>query len=114
MSVYQEVGVMKGASTLRNLVQELNKLIAAEPSNPQLYFRAGEVLDEAGFFQKAHQYITKAEALDPSGAFLAEFRSKRYHRHHDRDGCDICDAVCGLCVLDSCCECMGGDIIECC
>lgn len=75
---------------------------------------AGEALDKAGFFQKAYTFLAKAEALDPSGVVIAEFRRRRYYHHHYDEGCSACDALCGLCVLDSCCECMGGDLIECC
>ncbi|MCR4662209.1 MAG: hypothetical protein K5765_09480 [Clostridia bacterium] len=29
-------------------------------------------------------------------------------------GCGVCDVCCGLLCCDSCCECMGGDLIPCC
>ena len=99
---------------LRLLVKELDLKISKDPANPLLYLQAGELLDSAGFFQKAHTYLAKAESLDPNGAVLAEFRRRRYYHHNHSDGCSACDALCGLCILDSCCECMGGDIIECC
>lgn len=30
------------------------------------------------------------------------------------DGCGSSNTLCTLCLLDSCCECMGGDLIPCC
>ncbi|HWJ03069.1 MAG TPA: hypothetical protein VNU93_05275 [Verrucomicrobiae bacterium] len=114
MSVYQNLGKPVLAGNLRMLVEEMESRIARDPKNAILYLQAGELLDRAGFFQKAHSYLAKAEELDPSGAVLVEFRRRRYHSHQHGSDCSACDALCGLCVLDSCCECMGGDIIECC
>lgn len=96
------------------MVQELEARISKDPDNPRLFVQAAEVLDGAGFYQKAYTFLAKAQSLDPAGAFLTEFRRRRYNHHDHGGGCSACDALCGLCVLDTCCECMGGDIIECC
>ena len=36
-----------------------------------------------------------------------------YYQNYNRSG-DCCDGLCTLCLLDSCCECMGGDLCTCC
>ena len=95
-------------------MEELDSKISRNPSDPRLYLTAGEILDRAGFYQKAHHYLLHAQSLDPTGAVLAEFRRRRYDYYRHDDGCSACDALCGLCVLDTCCECMGGDLIGCC
>lgn len=35
-----------------------------------------------------------------------------YYRGNRSGGC--CDGLCALCIADSCCECLGGDLISCC
>ena len=113
MSVYPCLGKPVLVSNLRSLVEELESRISRDPGNPVLYHTAGELLDKAGYFQKAYTYFAQAESLNPSGATLMHFSRRRYRQHGDND-CSVCDAMCGMCVLDSCCECMGGDIIPCC
>ncbi|HEX3014992.1 MAG TPA: hypothetical protein VHQ46_01185 [Desulfobacteria bacterium] len=93
---------------------KLDSKIGENPLSAPLYLQAAEILDTLGFFQKAYTYLAKAEALDPNGAVLAEFSRRRYYHHEHEGGCSLCDFLCGMCVLDSCCECMGGDLIECC
>lgn len=114
MNVCQVPGGTMTRINLRQLINEWENRIDADAQNVSLYVLAGRVMDQAGAYQAAYYFWSKAESMGASEAVLTEFRSRGYHHHHSDHECSVCDAFCGLCMLDTCCECMGGDLIECC
>jgi hypothetical protein len=91
-------------------------------------------LFEKAWFDSAITHLDKAISLDPSCSLYKEVRAQfmaRYNPYRDpyyntpryrRRGCcpccccggdSTCDCCCQLFCLDSCCECMGGDLITC-
>ncbi|MCR5151105.1 MAG: molecular chaperone DnaJ [Clostridiales bacterium] len=94
----------------------------------QWHYLKGTLLRQKGWLDDAAEHFSKAASMEPSNsAYRAAFdeinrqrsggyntsRAKRVRRTSMCDD-DCCDLCCGLMVLDSCCECMGGDLIECC
>ena len=77
----------------------------------EYWYLLGILYDLTGEFSKAFRAFEKAEL------YLKE-RIVNYYpnhpRHYRREGFSLCDVLCGACLLDTCCECMGGDFITCC
>lgn len=94
--------------------------------NAEWYFLRGTVLYHRGWIEQAYEHLSQAVQLDPTNA---EYRSafnvaqqqrsgKRMGYKYSTDsaerGCNPFSICCGLFCADSCCECCGGDMIECC
>lgn len=87
-------------------------------------FLKGVVMIGFGRPVDAMSYVDNACAMDPQNAEYRQLQTQlrnnagaygggyRTSRSSNADGC--CDGLCALCCLDSCCECMGGDLIRCC
>ena len=86
-------------------------------------FLRGCILLRKGWYHDATMYFDTACRMDP---YNQEYRNarlqvERMSQGYDRQGASECgtsqsgcDCCCDLLCLDSCCECMGGDIIPCC
>nr|WP_279380028.1 tetratricopeptide repeat protein [Sporosalibacterium faouarense] len=92
--------------------------------NAEWHFLKGVILLRKGWHDQAINYIKRAVNMDPSNAEYRallnnlSFRSNTYREYghsrgyrRDPAACEICQ--CLIC-SDCCCECMGGDLIECC
>lgn len=90
--------------------------------NAEWHFLMGHVLYQKGWLQDARSEMETACRLDP---YNAEYRAgldslntgytySPYSGHQRMGGCSGCDICTGLCIADTCCECMGGDLISCC
>ena len=90
--------------------------------NAEWHFLMGHVLYQKGWLQDARYEMETACRLDP---YNAEYRAgldslntgysqSPYSRNVGMGGCSGCDICTGLCIADTCCECMGGDLIGCC
>lgn len=69
--------------------------------------------------KKKMEESMKANTTDQQKSFYNENNgSSRSYRNapggSTGSSCGVCDVCCGLLCCDSCCECMGGDIIPCC
>lgn len=105
--------------------QELLDGVPIERRNAEWYFLNGVVLNKRGWFNDAYTSFATACRMDPNNPEYAQaFRSAQHGRagfgggyrgangpQSDCSSCDICSA---LCCADTCCECMGGDLIRCC
>lgn len=90
----------------------------------QWYYLKGQINYNRGWLNEAYTYFTTAHNMDPSNVeYRRNYENLRSQRSggfrtrdrsddgFDRDMCKICI---GLKCADSCCECMGGDLIPCC
>ena len=90
--------------------------------NAEWYFLKGSVQQRKGWLEEASGNFAAACRLDPANA---EYRAAYDDMQNSRTGgyrtrrsdsgrvspCDVCT---GLLCADCCCECMGGDLINCC
>lgn len=90
------------------------------------YFLKGTIQQRRGWLESAAESFRKAAEDEPNNkeyrnayeninrSRKGDFRNSR--DYDDNDGC--CGSPCHLCMsllcADSCCECMGGDLIRCC
>lgn len=125
---------------VRNLINQ-GRLVDAEeilegiPSSSrdaEWYFLKGSIFYSRGWLEDAMNHFSTACRLNPNnpeysaamnrmmwqrnGNFGGGFHSNPnpYRTNQNVGGCNSCDACCGLMCADSCCECMGGDLIACC
>ncbi len=101
---------------------ELNNVLQ-EKRNAEWYFLRGCILLRRGWYHDATKCFDTACRMDP---YNQEYRNARLQvekmsQSYDAQGGRIygcgtngCDCCCDLICLDSCCECLGGDIIPCC
>ena len=90
-------------------------------------FLKGTVLLKKGWTQDAYNCFQTACSMDPGNLeyrqalnYAQSRRSGAYGGYNTgapqttAGGCSSCDICTGLCCADTCCECMGGDLIPCC
>ncbi len=93
--------------------------VPAEKRDAEWHFLRGCILLRRGWYHDATKYFDTACRMDP---YNAEYRNARLQvermaQNHTQHGSTVCggsDCCCDLICLDSCCECMGGDLIPCC
>jgi len=120
-NIYRQIRMMIERG---NISQADQALEGVSDRNGEWYFLKGIVFLRKGWYDQAHQYISKAVDLDPGNSEYRgalsnlAYRNKTYrdiggNRGYRRDtsACEICQ--CLICT-DCCCECMGGDLISCC
>lgn len=104
---------------------ELLDTIPPHRRNAEWYFLNGTVLYRRGWFDQAFTSFTTASRMDPSNM---EYRNavanaqKQASRHQNNpyrtysggNNCDACDMCLGLWCADTCCECVGCDLLRCC
>lgn len=87
----------------------------------QWYYLKGRINLSRGWLDQAYNYFSTAHTMDPTNA---EYRNAYENMQTQRNGgfrqakrtsdLDCGKLCCSLLCLDSCCECMGGDLIPCC
>ncbi len=94
--------------------------------NAEWYFLKGTILYRKGWTEQAFQHFQQAVILDPSngeyqGALQmmnaernGNYGGYQYEQNPMNSSCSACDICTVLCCADTCCECMGGDLICCC
>ncbi|GAV22505.1 tetratricopeptide repeat protein [Carboxydothermus pertinax] len=95
-------------------LDEQIKIVKNDISNglsAEYWYLLGILYDLAGEFSEAFRAFEKAEPHLKEKVFTYY---PNYPRHYRREGFSLCDIACGACLLDTCCECMGGDFISCC
>ncbi|HPU21633.1 MAG TPA: DnaJ domain-containing protein [Thermoclostridium caenicola] len=93
--------------------------------NANWYYLQGLVFLRRGWYDRAYSNIQRAVNMDPSNFEYRNalnnlnnqsygYRHNPYYYNNYRSSPDMCQ-ICGtLWCADSCCECMGGDLISCC
>lgn len=126
---YHDVRMMIKNGRIADADQILSGVPTAD-RNAEWYFLKGTILYRKGWTEQAYNHFQQACNMAPENieyrAALNQMNSRRngqyggYNatRPHMTGGCsNCCDAtdVCTiLCCTDTCCECMGGDCIDCC
>ena len=110
--------------------QELLDGVPIASRDAEWYFLNGSVQYKRGWFDNAFTSFSTACRMDPQNE---EYRAALNHLQRQRSGfggsyggyrqsnygngssgCSACDVCTTLWCADTCCECMGGDLISCC
>jgi len=89
------------------------------------YYLQGLIFLRRGWYDRGYSNIQRAVQMDPSNfeyrnalnnleRQTAGFRQNYYYRNTYRQDPDMCNICMHLWCADTCCECMGGDLISCC
>lgn len=109
-------------------VSEAERLIyevADEDRGAEWHFLMGCIQLRKGFYVDAQYSFDTAYRMEPTNNEYWQFKEKMHQRargygggysveRRGGGGCCDCDTCSTLCVMDACCECMGGDLIPCC
>jgi molecular chaperone DnaJ len=93
--------------------------------NAEWYYLKGLVFLRRGWYDEARSHMQTAVNMDPGnfeyrqalnnmGNANRNFRGNAYGRGYGSGGPDLCNFCATLWCIDTCCECGGCDIIECC
>jgi len=132
---YQQSGSYSGGQTggagnfaqIRNLIN-MNRIDEADREldslqnrNAEWFFLKGSVFMRRGWYSQGLNFIRQAANMDPYNpeyrAALNQYMNQgsQYRRvGTNMSGPSACDCCQGLICADCCCECMGGDLINCC
>ncbi|NLM76318.1 MAG: DnaJ domain-containing protein [Clostridiaceae bacterium] len=89
------------------------------------YYLQGLIFLRRGWYDRGYANIQRAVQMDPSNFEYrnalnnlnrqsAGYRQNYYYRNTYRQDPDMCNICMQLWCADTCCECMGGDLIACC
>ena len=99
--------------------------VADADRGAEWHFLLGCIQLRKGFYADAQFSFDTAYRMEPTNNEYWQFKEKMNERargfgggystsHSGGGGCIDCDTCTTLCVMDACCECMGGDLISCC
>lgn len=109
-----QTGNLDAASTL---LQSLDR------NQAEWYFLSGIIALNKGWYQQAFINLQTALRMDPNNPEYAAAWNNMHRtndhyqaaaRHHGAGGSGLCELCTCLYCTDCCCECAGGDLIECC
>ena len=113
-------------------IADADQILSGVPSHmrdAEWYFLKGTVLHIKGWTEQAYENFKRAYEMEPGNN---EYREAFLRTDNERNGqyagynpgqsptdnsgcfCSSCDICTALCCADTCCECMGGDLITCC
>ncbi|MEG0017645.1 MAG: J domain-containing protein [Hydrogenoanaerobacterium sp.] len=108
---------------------ELLDGVPAPQRDAEWYFLKGSVLYTRGWLDQAYRNMAQAVNMAPQNAeYRAAMNQMMWQRNNGTNqnaspyrtttpaagGCSGCDMCSSLICADCCCECMGGDLINCC
>lgn len=115
---------------IRNLIQQGNlveadrMLDSINERSGEWYYLKGMILLRKGWYDQAYQFINRAASMEPNNIEYRNalnnlaYRTRSYRDVGSSRGYDSGPSACDLCQClicsDCCCECMGGDLINCC
>lgn len=125
-SKYYDVRTMIKNGRIADAEQILDG-VPSHSRDAEWYFLKGTILLKKGWTQDAYNCFQTACSMDPSNLeyrqalnYAQSRRSGAYGGYNtgapqsNAGGCSGCDVCTALCCADTCCECMGGDLIPCC
>lgn len=122
-SGFQEIRDLITANRLEEALSRLDN-ISIDQRNAEWYFLTGSVQYKRGWFENAYTNFATACRMDPANPEYREALNRiQYSRGgynpyrtggNSGSGCSTCDLCAGMVCCDTCCECMGGDLIGCC
>ena len=106
-------------------IEDAETLLNGTPAvsrDAEWHFLKGSVLYKKGWLEDAYQHFSTACRMNPTNpeyraAFDQMSRQRQtgtYQSGPMVGGCSGCDLCLGLICADSCCDCMGGDLVPCC
>lgn len=110
-------------------VADADQILSGVPEsirNAEWYFLKGTILYRKGWTEQAYDYFQQACTMEPgNGEYRAALNQMNASRNGNyggynpnmgtaMGGCSACDICSALCCADTCCECMGCDLISCC
>lgn len=120
---------MNDYTYIRNLINS-NRLDDAEillenmpqsARDAEWYYLEGRINYNRGWIDQAYHYFSTAYKMNPSNIEyrttydnLRNMKNTGYRTSRRSDSSDCTNICCTLLCADSCCECMGGDLIPCC
>ena len=125
---YNDVRMMIRQGRIADADQILSG-VPAHMRDAEWHFLKGTVLYRKGWTEQAYENFKRACEMEPNNS---EYREALFRVNSERNGqyagynpaqsptdnsgcfCSGCDICTALCCADTCCECMGGDIIACC
>lgn len=122
---YLEIRKMISSGNITAAEQALNNVPLGE-RYAEWHFLKGNIAYSRGWMNEAYQEFSQAYNMNPgNNEYRAAFnslnhqgngympgRGSRYNTGSPAN--DTCNCLADLCLLDCCCECMGGDLIPCC
>lgn len=116
-SGFQEVRQLINSGNIALAEQKLNAL----PKNAEWNYLKGICCIKKGWYNDGLQFLRTACNLEPSNleyrstlnSFMSRNTTYRQYGTNVGGGMSACDCCANLCILDTCCECMGGDLISC-
>lgn len=132
-SQYQSSNTQQKYQSVYNLINfqqyrnALNELLTISPQDSTWYYLSAIANAGMGNNYQASEDINKAIMMDPGNQEFINFRNQlqmstgRYQQNFNRynaparrnDDCSTGSCCCDLWVMDTCCECMGGDLCRC-
>ena len=121
-STFNEV---KRNINLGNIDQADSLLNNISTRNAEWFYLKGLISLRRGRYDEAVTHIRTATEMDPTNPEYRStlnkinmsnetYRYNAYGRGYNSTNQSFCDTCTCLCCADSCCECMGGDLIPCC
>ena len=124
-------GYSQGQLLNANRVSDAEELLEGIPQSrrdAEWYFLRGRVFYVRGWLDQAYNYYVRANQMSPGNAeYQTALNQLMWQRNTGRPaggygdyrnvqtgGASGCDMCMGLICADTCCECMGGDLISCC
>lgn len=110
-------------------IADADQILSGVPTgsrDAEWFFLKGTILYRKGWTDQAYNHFQQACNMDPGNgeyrAALNQMNSRRGGQYggynptpqYSTRGCSGCDVCTALCCADTCCECMGGDLIRCC
>ncbi len=106
-------------------IDDAETILDGVPSNmrtAEWHYLKGVIHQRRGWLNDAYRCYHTAYTIDPSNPeFAAAFNAMNNNANggyrtvnQNNSGCSPCNVCAGLLCADTCCECMGGDLISCC
>ena len=120
---YAAIRRMIASGNITEAEQQLDQ-VAEGDRNAEWFFLRGNIAYSRGWLEEAYNCFAQAAQMDPynqeysaaynrmnaqKGGYMAGGPTRAQRSDMD----NACDCLSTLCIMDCCCECMGGDLIHC-